>query len=45
MKIVGQKSAGSDDVHMGYVRELPKLAEAVNRLKWPIDINALKMTV
>ena len=42
MKIVGHKSAGSDDVHLGYVRELPKLAEVVNRLKWPIDIAGLK---
>lgn len=42
MKIVGHKSAGSDDVHLGYVRELPKLAEVVNRLKWPIDLQALR---
>jgi integrase len=37
MKIVGHKSAGADDVHLGYVRELPKLVKVVNRLKWPID--------
>lgn len=43
MKIVGHKSAGSDDVHLGYMRELPKLAEVVNRLKWPIDIGGLKL--
>ena len=42
MKIVGHKSAGTDDVHMGYVRELPKLGEVVNRLKWPIDISGLR---
>ena len=42
MKIVGHKSAGSDDVHMSYVRELPKLAEVVNRLKWSIEIASLR---
>jgi hypothetical protein len=42
MKIVGHKSAGADDVHLGYVRELPKLVKVINRLKWPIDIAGLR---
>ena len=41
MKIVGHKSRDGDDVHMGYVRDLPAMKEAVDALAWPIEIAAL----
>lgn len=42
MKITGHKNGNTDDVHLGYVRDLPDLKAVVDRLQWPIDLNALK---
>ncbi len=41
MKIVGHKRSDSDEVHLGYVRDLPDLQPIVDTLKWPIDIPSL----
>lgn len=41
MKIVGHKSRDGDDVHMGYMRNLPAMKQAVDALAWPIEIAAL----
>ena len=44
MRIVGhdfgQKGIGT---HAGYVRDLPGLKDVVDRMKWPIDVVALKV--
>lgn len=42
MKIVGHKNSEADDVHLGYVRDLPDLLPVVDQLHWPIDLEALK---
>jgi integrase len=41
MKIVGHKRGDSEEVHLGYVRDLPDLQPIVDALKWPINIPAL----
>ncbi len=43
MQIVGHKSTKSDDVHLGYVRELPDLKQVLDGLVWPIDLKALSV--
>ena len=42
MKIVGHDDGGGHAVHWGYVRDLPDLKPIVDRLAWPIDLQALR---
>lgn len=41
MKIVGHKNKEGDEVHLGYVRDLPDLKRVVDALQWPIDTEVL----
>ncbi|WP_141749577.1 site-specific integrase [Duganella phyllosphaerae] len=42
MKIVGHDDGGGHSVHWGYVRDLPDLKHIVDKLRWPIDVQALR---
>ncbi len=42
MKIAGHKQSGADEIHLGYVRDLPDLKPIVDGLSWPIDAASLK---
>jgi integrase len=42
MQIVGHKRADANAVHMGYVRDLPDLQQVVDKLEWPINVEALR---
>jgi len=41
MKIVGHTNREADNVHLGYVRDLPDLLPVVDALAWPIVVEAL----
>lgn len=42
MQIVGHKRGDADSVHMGYVRDLPDLQKIVDKLRWLLDVKALR---
>ena len=42
MKMTGHRTSEADDVHFGYVRDLPSLRKIADNLKWPIDVDGLK---